>query len=49
MTHFTHMSILTRGFHCLYFNDILSHWDLGPTTYDSRQSPMGGNMYPQKP
>lgn len=36
-TQFTHLSMLTRGFHRFCFNDILSHWDLGPTACYSRQ------------
>lgn len=43
VTQFTHLSMLTRGFHCFCFNDILNHWDLSPTACDGRQeSPKGG-------
>lgn len=45
VTWFMHLSVLTRGFYHLCFNGILSHWDLSPTACDSRQNPMGGNMY----
>lgn len=37
VTQFTHLSMITRDFHCLCFNDILNHWDLSPTAYDSKQ------------